>query len=107
LFKIRVAELHVDIIVRGVKVAHAKDRNEVLVAALAELHDCTPLVLNFVPGDGSERFSQFAREILSVILMSSPLIIPGLWRCSASTMVRRPLKQRKAPYEPRYVGGGQ
>ena len=69
MFKTLVAELHIDIIVR-LNGTQAENCNEVLVAVTAQLPDSTLLVLDSLSSDGSERFGQFSRKSLSVILTS-------------------------------------
>ena len=69
LFKIPVAELHIDEIVR-VNDTHTKNCDEVLVAFATQLPDCTLLVYDSFSSDCSEGFCQFSCKSLSVILIN-------------------------------------
>jgi hypothetical protein len=70
LFKTLVAKLHIEKIVR-VDDTRAENGNEVLVAVMAQLQDCTLLVFNSLSSDRSEGLRQFSRKSLSVIFISS------------------------------------
>ena len=70
LFKTLVAELYIDKIVR-VNDTQAENGNEVLVAVMAQLQDCTLLVSIASPVIVLKGFVNFHAKSLSVILISS------------------------------------